>query len=756
MHRLLSTLSVSIISLLAGGMAIFSPARANASPLILAEGGATSYVIVISREAPAAVGQAADELAYFLNQITGADFPIQRDDGSTTAREIILGDTNRLAYADLSPHQKSDGWESFSLVRQEEKLFILGNMPRTTLYGVYDLLDVELGVRFLTSDAMHVPAQPNLIVDIASRHYAPVVEHRTIWEAKCSPAAIRNRMNGTGFQIPGEKLLGGLKWVGRPVHTFNTFVPTATYFKTNPEYFSLYEGERRDDPTQLCLTHPDVFRLTMEKVRGWTEGAADNPYSRYVVSVTPNDHDYHCQCDACEAHNRKAGAPVIGALIWFVNRVAAEIADERPNVIVETLAYAQYEEPPKGIKLHPNVMIRFAPIQLDYRRRLDDPNSPKNVRAYRNMAAWSKLCNNIYVWNYYTNFRDFMHPYPNLEVLDHNMRVKADLGMRGLFAQNQQSLNTEMQALRCYMLARLMWRPQLDGRTVMEEFCRLYYGEAAGRQVLRYLDFMHDEAERQNAILTIVGGFDAHRQFRETADDILEEAEARAATPLLKQRVATVRLSIWKTMLDRAFLETGRVVAFPQTWAFRLDPDGVGDAAGWHHPGTLDDWSSIETNRQWSKTGSLVTDNKIKTAWYATAFEMPETSTDHVAFHFGAVEGLTDVYLDGVKIGEQKFGGHTTRRLGFYLTVDKNLLTPGRHLLVVRSQKAVHHAGIWKPASVVDLTAPLSPRIRHAAERFIDTALAADLTFIDESYGGPYFQTEKIYFPMIKTFLKFR
>jgi len=74
----------------------------------------------------------------------------------------------------------------------------------------------------------------------------------------------------------------------------------------------------------------------------------------------------------------------------------------------------------------------------------------------------------------------------------------------------------------------------------------------------------------------------------------------------------------------------------------------------------------------------------------------------------------------------------------------------------VRSRKGVRHAGIWKPVSIVDLSVSLDTRVRRAAERFPDTARVAELTHIDESYGGPHVQTEKIYFPAIETFLKHR
>ena len=40
----------------------------------------------------------------------------------------------------------------------------MGNIPRGTLYGVYDFLHEELGCRFLAPEVNHVPSKPTLKV----------------------------------------------------------------------------------------------------------------------------------------------------------------------------------------------------------------------------------------------------------------------------------------------------------------------------------------------------------------------------------------------------------------------------------------------------------------------------------------------------------------------------------------------------------------------------------------------------------------
>jgi len=100
--------------------------------------------------------------------MTGAEFGVVRDSSAPSDFEIVLGDTNRNRMAEIPEELKTDNWEGFSIVREGTKLYIVGNIPRGTLYGVYDFLDVELGVRFLTGEVTHVPRKRTLAVDVTS------------------------------------------------------------------------------------------------------------------------------------------------------------------------------------------------------------------------------------------------------------------------------------------------------------------------------------------------------------------------------------------------------------------------------------------------------------------------------------------------------------------------------------------------------------------------------------------------------------
>ncbi len=83
--------------------------------------------------------------------------PTVTDEAPLAEHEIVMGHTNRATLADLPPKLKPAVPEGFVILRQDEKLLILSNIPRATLYGVYELLELELGCRFLSAELTHVP-----------------------------------------------------------------------------------------------------------------------------------------------------------------------------------------------------------------------------------------------------------------------------------------------------------------------------------------------------------------------------------------------------------------------------------------------------------------------------------------------------------------------------------------------------------------------------------------------------------------------
>ncbi len=734
--------------------------NAGPDPLYLADGGRTEYSIVIAKEAHGAEVRAAEQLAYYLKRVSGATFAIRRDDAAPAEYEIVVGPTNRMSIEDVPADVKNDNWEGFALVRRGPQLLIIGNIPRATLYGVYDFLDVELGVRWLSPEMTHVPAQPTLHVAMTSRGYGPPFERRTIWSGGLG-IVTENRMNGSGFGIANERLLGGVKWVGRPTHTFDTLVPVDKYFDEHPEYFSEMDGVRVREkfgmPTQLCLTNPDVLRISLGKIRDWIGSAIEsNPQNKVVANVSINDSTNFCRCDKCEAINQEEGPSKAGTLIRFVNAIAREIADEYPTASIETMNY-QMGGPPKTQPL-PNVIMQITHL-YDRRYPIDDLNNEGNARALKTLRDWKEKIGEgkLYSWTRHSAYGGTanLDPNPNLYYIAHGMSVMHDCGVRGIFAQTGQTRGTNFQELRFYLLSRAMWRPQIDSRDTIDEFCRLYYG-AGAEGVLRYLDMLHteyrDKAPSDCSWPSTQGNSLLDEGFIARSDAILRKAEARARTPETKQRVAACRLPIWFIMLERAFASHGKVYDFPLEWAFKFDEHDSGLDDHWEQTTSFDGWRPMRIDILWLDQGESA-ETRPGVGWQGTDFDMPDVGDAPVALYFEKVMGTADVFIDGVKVGEQKFPTTAANQDGFYIPLDGGL-SPGRHTLIVRVDHKNRGVGIWGPVSIMQRSTPVPEKIQRVARRFIEVARKAKVTHISYNYAGPNFQPEKMYYRKIRFFLQ--
>ncbi len=558
-----------LLSCVLGLSAGWTAMPAAAAVLRLAADGKTPYSIIVRATATEAEHLAARELALFLGQMTGAQFPVKTDTSAPAAREIVLGPTNRFDPANLPPALRPQVPEGFTILPRGQRLLILGSIPRATLYGVYDLLEMELGCRFLAPHVNYVPQHPDLSLKIRPRKYDPPLEYRNLHIAE-SEWAVRNRLNASWDGIPLERQLGGVRFVGPSfVHTAGYLVPAETYYEAHPEYYALVDGQRHQTvggrKGQLCLSHPEVFRIACETARGWISAYKSsplyNPYSQLIVSVSANDNGLVCECPACAAINAEEATPG-GTLFRFVNAVAAALATDHPGVRVETLAYGPSLRPPAVTRLRDNVIIRFAPIEADFGRTLDDPVSELNRPIRDSLESWSGKAACIYVWHYVVNFHSYLKPFPNLRVLPHDVRFLRDHGMRGLYAQGSQTAGSELRPIRDYLLAKLLWRPETDAREVIEEFCRLYYGRAAP-SVLQYVDLLHDYYEQQDRPLrwndaSRADGVVYDDDFVQQADDILAQGEMLAQTAAQKHRVAVARMPFWYMVVMKALGELSR------------------------------------------------------------------------------------------------------------------------------------------------------------------------------------------------------
>ena len=235
------------------------------------------------------------------------------------------------------------------------------------------------------------------------------------------------------------------------------------------------------------MSNPDVLRLTVEKVKEWIR---EDPESR-IISVSQNDSfviESYCDCEKCHAINEEEGSPA-GSLLRFTNAVADAIKDEFPDVAVDMLAYQYSTVPPKITVPRPNVVVRYC-TGACYPHPIEECQVNAGPKSY--IEKWNQICDRLYIWDYTTNFAQYLCPIANFGSLQPNLQFFRDHGVKGVFEQGmyQEGESGEFGDLRAYVLARLMWNPDENLESLVKGFLDAFYGNAAA-YVGEFLDLLH-------------------------------------------------------------------------------------------------------------------------------------------------------------------------------------------------------------------------------------------------------------------------
>jgi hypothetical protein len=535
---------LGIVLLLAAG-------RPGAGGIWLVREGKSDYVIVLPAAPSAVETTAARELQEHLAQATGAKLPILPEGQAPRGRpQIVLGAAARVK--ELAPDVNPAGLGHDGIVIRSvgDNLVLAGRPPRGTLYAVYTFLEDVVGCRWWTSTESFIPRKPSLEIPAQDLAYAPALRYREelYRDTFAGLFAARLKLNGSNHPVPDE--YGGHWGFAGFVHTFYPLLPPEKYFARHPEWYSEINGKRTTEGAQLCLTNEEMRK---ELVRSALARLRETPGAG-VISVSQNDCGGRCQCAQCKAIEEQEGAPS-GLLVRFVNAVAEDIEKEYPEVLVETLAYQYTRQPPRHVRPRKNVLIRLCSIECSFVEPLS--HGKQNQKFRSDIEGWSRIAPQLFIWDYTTNFANYLLPHPNLRVLASNVRFFVDHHTIGLFEEGDYGSSIgDFLPLRVWLLAHVMWNPRAEARALTGEFLRGYYGPAAPA-LAGYLKLIHDAAERSgvylNCYMSDTSAWLSLADLNRATRWFDQAQQAVAGDPLLAPRVRRERMPLDYAWLQRYY-----------------------------------------------------------------------------------------------------------------------------------------------------------------------------------------------------------
>ena len=384
-----------------------------ASDVVLVEDGAAKAVVVLPANPEPIAVYAADELVYHIEKASGAKLDILREplarDFDTPA--VYIGATKAAHAAGIDPQSLTG--EKAVLRTLDGNLYIVGNdgpgkaleygnTHSGTLWGVYELLETRLGVRWLW---------PGELGEVIPR--ANIVRVARMDESVVPRFLVRNLRPGLGprgFDVANERLAFSPEHSKRYGQDQTVFLrrhrmgrgeeshraqPRSgsghafaywweRYGKEHPEWFQLLpDGRRgpskparpgRPHSTSMCVSNTELHAKIVEL---WREKRAEHPGKPMNIDISENDVTARCVCPKClewdgpppdlstlPAGLERSFEPVQAGTRYarFAKAVHALASAVDPNVKVIYYAYDNYfwsPEPP--LRLHRNIVIEFVP-----------------------------------------------------------------------------------------------------------------------------------------------------------------------------------------------------------------------------------------------------------------------------------------------------------------------------------------------------------------------------------------------------------
>ncbi|MFW6106640.1 MAG: DUF4838 domain-containing protein [bacterium] len=570
-------------------MMTYAAGMARAGELVLIEDGASRAPIVVCEDAPPKTREAAEELATYIEKISGArpeliegehdpipehaiwvgyqpvldelfpelDFELDRQE------EVLIS-----ANADHVVIAGRDRWDEDHLIVEGRDETIEGwQREYGTANAVYTFVQNQLDVRWIMPGEFGediIEEDTIALRPFTYRHHPPFLERANIFRF----SALGDRRGASHEWVRHQRLqLDSMNMPGG--HPASDW--WEKYHEEHPDYFALQPDGTRSgfpspDKAKRCLSNPAVWDQWLEEVE---QELAENP-NQTVFSGSENDSHSRglCVCENCrdwdpspeqtdERHRyswegtSEQYVPMSDRYVRFANELARKLKaryPERDDLYVTASTYGPATTPPVRTELEDNLIVSAVghfPTTTPEARQ----TQKNHWRQWSRRAPAIRYRPNLWYWG------GGLWGWPEVPLTRtiEDFRFLADHGAIGMFVDSTWE-NWATQGPMYYLMAQLAWDPQQDGEALLADYYHRGFGEAA-KDIEQYWTMM----ERANEALMRSPGVRTGSsgrynlveiaeqvyapQFLTRADRALQQAADKVADQprRYRQRVAFVR-----------------------------------------------------------------------------------------------------------------------------------------------------------------------------------------------------------------------
>ncbi|WP_246236359.1 DUF4838 domain-containing protein [Flavobacterium ajazii] len=465
-------------------------------------------------------------LKTYLDQAFENPFLIQNNKSENTESSKIILEVNTESVS------KKD---SFIIKSDEKNIYLIGSSEKPLRYAIYTLLETWSFRKYTAKDSFIPKLKEVTFPKNFNKTYTPSFEYRALFYPDCYDENFRE-WHKLDWHIDDFGIWG---------HSFYKLLSAKEYFKTNPDFFALYEGKRNAE--SLCMSNDTVVKIVSKKM---AEIISQNSNARFF-SISQNDDVVYCECDKCKALNEKHGGPQ-GSLYYFLNKIAAQF----PKTKITTLAYLHTYKAPKNIKIKPNIYTIFCPIEMDRGKAIQD--IPDNSSFLNTLSKWSTTTEHLYLWDYTVEFTNYLSPFPNFHTFSKNYKLYEQNKVKGLFVQGYADIPGDLYELRQYLLAKIIWDTDTDVEAVTNDFLNGFYGNAAPF-VKEYINLLIQNQKKSDRFLNIyTNPIESRNTFlspeaMDQYDQLISKAEmVSKGEPVIAKRILKLRLALEYVYFEQA------------------------------------------------------------------------------------------------------------------------------------------------------------------------------------------------------------
>ena len=559
--------------------------------------------VIVDSKAPATLQAAAEELRYYVGELTGRPprlvAPDQADKFPGVHYRIV--DLKPLAstWEEMKANEAAGKFPATPVnVERDGREVIFRAWPYANVRAsVWAFLEKQ-GIRWVYPDhhGDFVPTGKGVNLDCLPLHFAPCAARRFANFDMAQKAAMaaeaanepndpvslfwwRNGYNDTWGSAQWH-VLGGHEvpkdphgWIpydkrkhddyedgfdGYP-HNFDHVLPKRIVDQ-HPDWWGEIDGKRvspyHGGPT-VCMTSPGLIQFVIAKALAVTD-----PQSNLRLNLLPMDSASYCDCERCRkihqpyfrsriVHSQIRPFEASDSYYYMVSEVAKGIREARPGVRIFAVAYADVLEPPRKIeKLPDNVVVDVCNLGAPELPM----SSPLNEPMRTCMEQWRAKCAALQRYEYVLlneSKTSFVMPWPNVTAMVDKARYFRSIGAVDGGTQAD-STSIPYSPWNNYAYPRLLINPDLNASDLLSEFFTGYFREA-GEPMLAYYRALEDHFLNANVSLRPPAG-DGSGTYNNGVQpgtfpyDLLVkmrghllEAEKKATTWVVSERVARIR-----------------------------------------------------------------------------------------------------------------------------------------------------------------------------------------------------------------------